>query len=457
MNKTKDTLLPSLESFDEGSATALDHTDTVDYTEATANAYAREAAADGRDLDRQIDALEGGYSDVATLESLIEALEDARDVGLESGSAQFLHLHVGPIQQRYGINELETAIPAMECFHDRRARLATSITMESIQETLLKVWAWLKEQFVKFMTAIKDLFRKVTKSLDLIADEADALKQKVRRMKFDGGEKFDLGRAGRQLVVDGEITKDFTSPLNTVGQLSRVAEETLQKIHEDAVAAVRYRWGDKEVGGPRFTKEVPVPAGFTQAKGAKEFIFSTQDALNVYVSKPLPGDRFVVIGTFGEDNQPSRWDSSRNAMVHGRVGVESIPTAPEADLTVTALSASEVFSLCQRLQKTVASLKTARQVVEDNMEKTRRAIDELAKNGDEKFTSSEMARKVGTFIYRRSALYGGNLFRVIDNVAYDVCRGYLTYAKRSAALAEKKVAPKEATGPVSHAALPSPA
>ena len=432
--------LPSLESFDEGTAEVLDHTDALDYSSSEADAYAREATIDGRDLETQADAIEGGLNDIASVESLLEAIESARDVGLEMGSAQFMQIHLHSLQSRYGIDDLNCAVPALESFQDRRARLATSISCESIKETVAKIWAWIKEQFQKFMQMIKDLFRKVTKSLDFVYDDADKLKQEVRRNKFDGGEKIDLGRAARKISLEGKVSADFTSALNTVGELSRVGEETLARIRKDVLDTTRLRWGDlkdSETAHSAFNKEVPVPAGFTLVKEGSPFTFSAAGALNLHSSKRLPGDRFVLVGSFGANNSEEMTPIGGTPM-RARAFVQADASVADVDSTVVALSSTEVFTLCQRLQKTVASLKTAREAVEQHMEATRRAIDELANSSEAKFDNSALARKVGTFLYQRTALYGGNLFRTIDNVAFDVCVGYLAYGKRSAAAAEAK-------------------
>lgn len=120
----------SLESFADGEAAALDH---------TAASYAIDEAADGRARELLEDEIKHVEGDVTSLESLVAALEGERDIGLESESASYTSLTLAAIQTRYGIDTNEVthaAMPSLECFDGRLARTATSLTLESVRNTL---------------------------------------------------------------------------------------------------------------------------------------------------------------------------------------------------------------------------------------------------------------------------------------------------------------------------------
>lgn len=119
-----------LEAFADSEGAALDH---------VATAYAVGETLDGYDRQVLEDQLKMCKSDVSSLESLLQALQDERDVGLESGSAKFAQLTLESIQNRHGIdiNELtHTAMPSLECFQGRLARTATSLTVDSVRNTI---------------------------------------------------------------------------------------------------------------------------------------------------------------------------------------------------------------------------------------------------------------------------------------------------------------------------------
>lgn len=416
-------LLLGLESFNEGPAVMADHTETV------GSEYEAVETLDGREIDQCIDGITSAETDIASLEALIEAIEDARDVGMEAWSAQFATIHVNSMQKRYSVNDPLLAMPSLECFDGRQARLATTVSLESVGETAAKVWAWIKEMVGKFVDMMRDFYRRVTKNLDYIAEQARVLKNQARKMKFEGGETVDLGRHGRKITVQGKISNDFVSVLNNVGSFTRIGEETFTQIR-DMVSKTLSETKEADRFMPaNIPDSVPIPSSFTKVREANRFAIGA-GALNVYCSPILPGDRFIVIGVFGSDNTSKTYDFRTGGMVYGRVSQQNADV--DRDTTATTLSSTEVFTLCQRLDKTVSSLKTSQDNLTRHLEDTRKEIDNIMRKyqkGDGKV--AQAARAVGSWYYRNTALYGGNLHRFCDGIAFDICMGYLTLAKKS--------------------------
>ena len=428
MNKKHFASLESADEggFDAGAEVMFDHTDAVDGYE-----YAYEQMIDGRAAENCVDAIDGAETDIASLESLISAIDEARDVGMESRSGQFALIQVGDVQKRYGINGLETAMPAMECFQGRQARMAASVSMESVKETLQKVWEWIKEQFYKFIMMIRRFYNHLTKNLNLVIEDSEKLKNVVRRMKFEGGQEIDLGSQGAKITIEGKIPTDFTSVLNRVGSANRIPESAFDKIRQDVEAALTTHKEEDKFGAASFTQEVPIPADFQLAQDASPFSFGAE-ALKIYSSHLLPGDRFIAVGVFGPNNAPKSYDFRAHGYVHGRVITQNVSV--DKDTKTKALNSQDVFTLCQRITKTAAALKTSRGEMDEHFKKTQSTIDSiLRKHQSGDGVAAETQRKIAMWYYRNNAVYAGNLHRHIEGVGYEICVGFLALAKKSVA------------------------
>lgn len=425
MKKSKEHFIATLESFDEGVEVMLDHTDVIDSVD-----YEYQAMQDGRAADYCVDIMDGAESEIASLESLVHAINEARDVGMEAMSAQFAHSHLRKAQQRYGVTG--EPLPSLESFNGRQARLSTSVSMEAVRDTIRKIWEWLKEQFKKFLVLVERFYQNFTKSLDLIARDADALKNEVRRMKFDGGQSIDLGVAARKICLNGKVSTDFTSPLNRVAALSRIGEDTLQRIEVETAVVFEHQM---EQGNPeRFNPEVLVPSGFV-AKNLGESAGPLE--AKTYTSLLLPGDRALAVEVFGETNRTNAAFSNSGRMARGTVWVYKT-AADTATSEAASLSSSDVFTLCQRISKCVSSLKSARADVEAHIKRVQRKVDDIAKSHHEaEGLVAEKLEQLARWYYRTNAVYGTQLTRLADSIAFDICVGYLTYARRSIAAGQQ--------------------
>jgi hypothetical protein len=440
MNKKN---FPSLESIDDndggfnaGAEVMFDHTDTV-----AGYDYDYEQMMDGRKAENCIDAIEGAETEIASLESLLEAINDARDVGMEAYSAQFANIQISDAQRRYDVTGLGTMFPSMECFQGRQARTATSVSMEAIKETIAKIWEWIKKQFLAFIDMIRNFYRHLTKNLDLVVDQANTAKNIARKLKYNGGDSINLGRHGAKITVDGKIPQtlsEITSILNNVGAANRVPEEKFEKIRQDVEKAVTERQ-DPEHGKwvSSFTQEVPLPADFSVVNEANmNGVFD--GAFKVYSSRVLPGDRAILIGVFGADNRASAYNFNSRSMSHGRVATHRLDV--DRNTACYTLSSADTFTLCQRIVKTAASLKTSRDHMETHLRKTKETIDSIMRKYQGDGVTDKWAAKLTSWFYKSNAIYAGNLARHIEGVGYDVCVGFLALAKKSIAVAQEQEA-----------------
>lgn len=412
--------IASTEDFHESEVVALDHTDAI--------VSAADAHVEAQKIDLETtkvgDAIVGATTDITSLESLIEALQDAREVGMESASAQFMHIQLGTIKQRYGASATETNMPSMESFRGRQSRVAASISLEGVAETIKKIWAWLKERFQEFIKLIKKQIDRMTRSLDYVYNEADKVKQFVRRNAFTGGKKIDLGRAGLKIAMNGKIDQDFISPLNTVGALGRVGDDTLNQISDAVVARFQ-----KAAEGEMFslTAQVMIPASFQVIHSAA----ADSSEVAFHASPLLPGDRHIMVSSFNEGNDDSA-RGGNGVLYKSEIKQVDVNDKTEASTEAISLDYKQVFELCQRIQKTVASLRTSRGHLDDYIKDINNRIDEIAKKETDGSLNQRAVNTVAGFIFKNACVYGPKLQRNIELVSYDILIGYLTYAKKSA-------------------------
>lgn len=428
MNQLKHHFLSMEGFYDENtSESILDHTDQL---AGLANDYERQETLSGRALETEQDALEGAETDIASLESLIEAICEARDVGLESISAGLLHRQVQEIQQRYGVS-LKRALPSLEDYHGRTARLATTISLEAVGETLSKVWLWIKAKIKQFWEFLKKHYHHLTQNLEALGREVYSVKKTAQRMKFAGGAEIDLGRFARKLEMKGEVPRDFASILQIVGQINQASEEKMaefQKIYEEAA---RGKLNDKY--GAVFSERLVVPRGFNEQP--------TQDlasGLKGYVSDLLPGNRVIVTGAFqGDRTQYHQFGET----ITIRSSIQHIESKPLVNTQVEAFSSQEVFSLCQRLEKAIVNVRNSRVEIENNIKMTEQAIDKIVRDHSDDKEEGKVKRAYRDLIASiwKHSLYSTQLLRHGESITYDVVVGYLAWARKSIAVNEPKV------------------
>lgn len=423
----------SLESLDDEGGFNAGEEVMFDHTDAVGREYEYNAMMDGRAEEQCLDVIEGAETDIASLESLLQAIDEARDIGMESRSAQFAGLQLREAQRRYGINACETMMPSMECFEGRQARLATSVSMEAVKETIAKIWAWIKEQFKKFAELIRRFYHSFTKNLDLIASDAEKLKNQVRRMKFDGGTTIALGGAARKICRQGKVLTDFTSTLNTVSALTRVSGETLERVEKEATEQFE-RLMTGEQTGYQFRREVLIPSGFSEQDFGDEPGYNyARDGLSMrmYASQVLPGDVAIGVIVYGPKNHDKGTHPYTGADAYG--GVNKFKTyRGDVETEVAALSSQDVFTLCQRISKCVASLKTSRGEVEAHLDRINRKLEELQrKHAPTEGIVGNTLSAAGRAFYKTSVVYGTQLTRTADMIAFDVCAGYMAFARKS--------------------------
>lgn len=116
----------------------------------------------------------------AGLESVAESLEAALEQGgLDATAAQFAHHAVGAYTERLGIESADV-LPGLESFGgDSGRQSATTVSLESVGETLKKIYNAIKAAVEKAIKAVTDFFAKIFGGVGKIESRITALKKEV--------------------------------------------------------------------------------------------------------------------------------------------------------------------------------------------------------------------------------------------------------------------------------------
>ena len=176
----------------------------------------------------------------AALESLVDAIAQAQQSGgLNPQSAQFLNIgfeSVGvfltgkPFTNARG----EAPIPSMESFGGTMRRdQATSVSMESVQDWLKKVWEVLKQTF----KTIKDW---VVKFFQAVFSQCERYKQRAAKIKAAAGK---LRSGAQPKNASFELAQSVANKIHMNGEVSRWDMHDLVQLAE--VAATRNSEGSR--------------------------------------------------------------------------------------------------------------------------------------------------------------------------------------------------------------------
>ena len=114
------------------------------------------------------------------LESICVSLEAAiADGGLDPVAARFMHHAVGAYTNRLGLESTDVAA-SLESFGGASSRAgATTVSLETIKETLQKVWQAIKNAVMKAIAAVKNFFAKIFGGVKKLKERSAALKKSV--------------------------------------------------------------------------------------------------------------------------------------------------------------------------------------------------------------------------------------------------------------------------------------
>jgi hypothetical protein len=408
--------------------------------ESTAMTYTHSETLDGQQ--RSFEEVESAFTDVATLESLLDAIEEIRDVGLEAQSAQFVRLQLTSTHKRYGIKVLETSMPSMEAFHTQRTRVMTSISMESVSETIEKVLAWIREKMKQILEMFRQFWHRLSRSLDYVEAESIRVKKSAQTTRWSGQKQVSLSpTVAAKLAVGRTVPEDLRTILSSfhlIEELNHVPQETLDTVYKRVTG--QFDWFMQNGGKMPYKAEILVPKGWTevvhkQAEGRYEV-----GEMRTFVSPTLPGNVTIHIKAFGLANQEASKDNETNRHISCRPEIVRLDVG-SVDTEVRALTSSEVITLCDSILHTVAKMKEARRRIDRHIANVRLDLDQMADRYTRGATQQAQRDYVSIMknVYYICVVYGTKLTQACESVAFDALTANLSYAKLSIRAIESEV------------------
>ncbi|WJJ54912.1 internal head protein [Xanthomonas phage RTH11] len=359
----------AVEVVEEAAAVVEDVTDAVDPdAEEDAAIEAGRAELDG--LDAEIADGEAHVEEYeqaeATLESLIEALQDAQaSGGLTRQAARFATISFESIGVRLTGRPFVNAqgdnlMPSLESFGTTMRRdEATTVSLEGAKEVLQQVWEVLKKTFttikdwiVKFVKAVFDQGERYNQRADkvLAAAAKAGSAPKSQTVKFSGASKVAIGSEVSLAGLD-VLVKIATEAGVRSSDASRAIMAARQGMNNAMQAA-----GDIEKVREQLLN-IGREAGANAAAGAfRSEVFSKDaevEGKKGYSTDVLPGNITLV------NVDPMEEDNAFKAIFYmakgGRVTVVADPNAGEVNSEQKTLSAEEIKTVANKVKAVVAA------------------------------------------------------------------------------------------------------
>ena len=157
------------------------------------------------------------------LEALCVAIEATiPEGGLTPQAAGMMRIAYESYSNRLGE---ESTIPSMESFGGQTSRLEqTTISLESIRETLTKVWEAIKAILVRVRDAIVSFFKQLVSGAEKLRVRAKAVKEASAKTSGDAKEKeIELGSTAAKIAIGSKV--DVSN--GAVSKLVEVAESAI--------------------------------------------------------------------------------------------------------------------------------------------------------------------------------------------------------------------------------------
>lgn len=194
-----------------------------------------EGAAEGEAVDA---AVEEAVDAAATMEGLITGLESFKDKGgLTEQGAWGVHQTIAHINKRLGTN---TKIPAMESFAAPSSRMSQHrVALESIKDTLARIWKAIKEAIKKSIQWVQDQFEKLFGAATKLKKRAEALEKAANGISGTMKEKdFENDRIAKALSINGNAPTDVPASLAHVKQVGDFVFKNVSEFNAGAAEAV---------------------------------------------------------------------------------------------------------------------------------------------------------------------------------------------------------------------------
>lgn len=309
------------------------------------------------ELDDGCDDLSDALIDVAGLEAIADAIETityesfmSPQAALYANAAAQIHL------KRLGFNI--QVFPSLEAFQEKRSAMtATHLSLESLQETLNKVWEALKEFIRRVIEAVKRFVRMLFENLPRLRSMVKSLQRELgERTGTPSSKTIHLGYASSTFEIDGRVA----GIPHVLSDIRTLMESVVEEWAKRQAAAINHlaqaiNAAIKERSSSESSQTIlnafrqltsPVPSVL------KHEVFSGN--LHIKRSDPLPGN-YVLEAVYPQVLRKE--DPSSTEMANAYLGVsirmvQSDKGASQEDVEINTPSLTE----CKRILEDVDDL-----------------------------------------------------------------------------------------------------
>lgn len=244
----------------------------------------------------------------AGLEAIAASLEATMaDGGMTPQAAVYLHHAVNAHTRRLGITK--KIVPSLESFGGESSRLqATRISMESVKETLLKIWEAVKRAYEAVKNAVLNFFNRYVTVVGRVKGHAEKLLKQVEELKGNPEGEIEVGAAFAKVSINGQ----FKAPTEVLELFDGVASLDMQGEGSDELSLFK-----KDALKDPESEKAAVKKAIEEVKkcavpiGNIKEPHKTSDTSISYKSPVLPGNTVFVV-TYGV---PSESDNLKTALV----------------------------------------------------------------------------------------------------------------------------------------------
>jgi hypothetical protein len=226
-----------------------------------------EASDDVEAAHEVIEELEEGATGLEGIALSLESSLASGGIGPEA--AVFLQHAITAHTKRLGITR--SLVPSMESFGGESTKQqATNISMESVKETLNKVWEAIKKAFWSVVAAVKAFFDRLFNIGPRIKHAAEGLKKKVEEAKHENGGEIELGGLAGKISFGGKVGGIVEGITNTATAFKHIAQNIEKAYDGEHLTSVKSKFTKEELKDEAGKKAIVgqlVTMGKEQAKG----------------------------------------------------------------------------------------------------------------------------------------------------------------------------------------------
>lgn len=395
------------------------------------------------------DAVEGGDTLADVAESMQVEVDEGE--GLSEQSAKYASIAVESVCVRLGIPTHVVRMPAVESFAQKSSRVGyTSMAVESIIESIKKIWEKIKDFAKRIWEKIQSLWTNITKSYDGILKQVGIMK--VRAAKLEGKpreSKLDGSGIAANININGKADLSTYESLLKNAQGALKAELDLNSVLSKESASLANLTLTADAGGTDSSVNVQevgtrlaeafndsLDKNIGQLKYKREA--KEKGAIDTY--GPFTGNRMIKIHYAEKENGSVAPKLSLVKVQYEKSSAEKA-TALTVDQITSVLNQIEAFAKDAKASNTARS--NSKKVIDTVYALSDKAISAIGKNA--KTVDSENKDTIGGGVYKELAGFTNQLLGLfsslnaqVPTIAFNTARDGVAYVGASIANIGKK-------------------